>query len=221
MLGPGSRDRERRPPSTPLLPPGGGFRSEGQANGENWIVKRKRRFQMRSRQSKPTAEHVACTAGLVTKNEPAGIVALTAHTQQILVQMQTQIQFASVHVNARLPIGNVKVLRGETELLPQLSCPGIGMARFRGRLAFDKSQRRAQGAAKFELLSLAFGVVREQRQLIQRLLKLRGSFRNRRTGGGPMTGLAPVGDGFFNEPSLGVMLGEEFGLAVHQLGGMG
>lgn len=36
-----------------------------------------------------------------------------------------------------------------------------------------------------------------------------------------MTGLAPVGDRFFDEPGFGVMLGEELELAVDQLGGMG
>src|SRR5689334_17909587 len=35
MPGPGSRDRERRPPDTPVLPPGGSPRSDGQANGGN------------------------------------------------------------------------------------------------------------------------------------------------------------------------------------------
>jgi hypothetical protein len=35
-----------------------------------------------------------------------------------------------------------------------------------------------------------------------------------------MTGLAPAGDGFFNEPSFRIMLRKELGLAVHQLGGM-
>ena len=36
-----------------------------------------------------------------------------------------------------------------------------------------------------------------------------------------MTGLAPADDGFFNERSLGIMLCEELGLGVHQLGEMG
>jgi hypothetical protein len=36
-----------------------------------------------------------------------------------------------------------------------------------------------------------------------------------------MTCLAPAGDGFFDEPSFGVMLREEVGLSVHQLGIMG
>ena len=157
----------------------------------------------------------------MTQNEPGGIVALTAQTQQILVQAQRQIEFAAVHVIARLPKGNLKELRGRTQLLPQLSCAGIGLARFRRGEAFDGVQDRAQGTAKFELLSLAFGVVRQQRQLVQPLLKLRGRFRHRRAGGGPLTGLAPAGDGFFNEPGLGVMLREELGLGVHQLGGMG
>ena len=73
----------------------------------------------------------------MTQNEPGGIVALTAQTQQILVQALRQIEFAADHVIARLPIGNLKELRGGTQLLPQLSCAGIGMARFRRREAFD------------------------------------------------------------------------------------
>ena len=36
-----------------------------------------------------------------------------------------------------------------------------------------------------------------------------------------MAGLAPIGDGFLDEPRLGVVLREKLGLAVHQLGGMG
>src|SRR6516165_9739461 len=52
-------------------------------------------------------------------------------------------------------------------------------------------------------------------------MKLRGRFRHCRAAGGAMTGLAPKKDGFFNEPCLGVMLREEFGLAVRQLGEMG
>src|SRR5208282_6197482 len=42
-----------------------------------------------------------------------------------------------------------------------------------------------------------------------------------RAGGGPMTCLAPAGEGFFYEPCLLIMLGENFRLAVHQLRGMG
>ena len=36
-----------------------------------------------------------------------------------------------------------------------------------------------------------------------------------------MTGLAPIGDGFFDEPGFRIMLREELGLAVYQLRGMG
>jgi hypothetical protein len=36
-----------------------------------------------------------------------------------------------------------------------------------------------------------------------------------------MTGLAPVGGGFFNEPSFRIVLREQLGLAVHQLRVMG
>ena len=126
----------------------------------------------------------------MTPNEPSGIVALTAQTQQILVQTLRQIEFAAVCMIARLPKWNVKELRGGTELLPQLPRAGIGMARFRCRVAFDDQQDGAQGTAKFELLSLTFPAVRQQRQLIQPSLQLPRRFRHRRAGGGPMTGLA-------------------------------
>ena len=106
-------------------------------------------------------------------------------------------------------------------MLPQLSCAGIGMACFRGRLPFDGLQHRARGTPKFELLLQAFGGVRQQRQLVQPLVQLRHRFRHRRPGGGPLTGLAPIGDRSFDESGLGVMPREKFGLAVHQLGRMG
>src|SRR5262249_57821929 len=72
--------------------------------------------------------------------------------------------------------------------------------------------------AKFKLLSLTLTTVRQQRQLVQPLSKLRGRLRHCRTRCGPSRGLAPIKDGFFNEPCFGVMVREELGLAVHQLG---
>ena len=36
-----------------------------------------------------------------------------------------------------------------------------------------------------------------------------------------MTGFTPPGDRFFDQRRLGVVLRQELGLAVHQLGGMG
>ena len=53
----------------------------------------------------------------MTQNEPGGIVALATEAQQTLVQAQRQIQFADVHVIGRLPVGNMKELRGGTQLL--------------------------------------------------------------------------------------------------------
>ena len=96
----------------------------------------------------------------MTQKQPGGIVALTAQTQQILVRAHRQIQFAAVPVIDRLPKGDPKELRGGTQLLPQLSCAGIGIAHFRCGEAFGGHQHRAQGTLKFELLSLTLGGVR-------------------------------------------------------------
>ena len=93
----------------------------------------------------------------MTKNESRGIVALKAQTQQILGKALRQIEFAAEQVIARLPQGDVKELRGGTQLLPQLSCTGKDTARFRRRLAFYGCQDRAQGTQKFEFLSLTLG----------------------------------------------------------------
>src|SRR3954464_14755525 len=105
----------------------------------------------------------------MTQNQTSAIAALTAQTHQILGQALRQIEFAAVAVMERLPIGNPKELRGRTELLPQLSGTGVGLARFRCRVAFGGTQDPAQGTAKFELLLLPFGVVRQRRQLVQSL----------------------------------------------------
>jgi|SRR6516162_11943287 len=93
----------------------------------------------------------------MTKNEARGIVTLTAETQQILCTALRQIEFAAEPMMARLPKGNLKELRGGTQLLPQLSCTGKDTARFRRRLAFYGCQDRAQGTQKFEFLSLTLG----------------------------------------------------------------
>jgi hypothetical protein len=188
---------------------------------EDRVIKRKRLFQMRSGRRKPAGKQQVSSERVVGQNEPSGIIALAAQAQQILVQAQRQIEFTAAHVITRLPVGNLKEPHGRTQLLPQLSCAGVGLARFRRRVAFGRLQDRAQRTDKFKLLSLAFRGVWHQLQLVQPLLQLRGRFRHRRAGGGAVTGLAPVLDGFFSEPSFGVMLREKFGLALRQFREMG
>jgi hypothetical protein len=122
----------------------------------DWIVKCKHLFQMRSGRRKLARKHQTRARGVVTENEPAGIVPLTAPAQQILGQALRQIEFASEHVIARLPVRNLKELRGRTQLLPQLASAGIGLAHLRSRIAFDGEQYGAQGSAKFKFLLLAF-----------------------------------------------------------------
>ncbi len=49
------------------------------------IVKRKHLLQMRLGRSEPAGKKLRSAGRQVTQNEPGGIVALTAHLQQILV----------------------------------------------------------------------------------------------------------------------------------------
>src|ERR1700730_6867170 len=88
------------------------------------IIKRKPRFQMQSGRREIAGKHQGSTGGGVTQNEPGGIVALPAQTPRMLAQAPAQLDFAALQVIARLPIGNLKELRGGTQLLPQLSCAG-------------------------------------------------------------------------------------------------
>ena len=87
------------------------------------------------------------TGGEVTENEPGGIVALTAQTQQILVHALREIEFAAERMKVRLPVGNLKELWGRTQLFPQLPCAGIGLTRFRRGEALNDQQGSAQTAA--------------------------------------------------------------------------
>src|SRR6516164_5563385 len=120
----------------------------------NRIIKRKNLLQVRPGRSKLANEHQVSTGALMAQNKPGGIIALAAQAQQILVQALRQIEFATVPVMARQPIRNLKVFGGEAELLPQLSCPGIGLAHFRRRLTLDEAQCRAQCAPKLEFFLL-------------------------------------------------------------------
>src|SRR5277367_2065875 len=131
----------------------------------DWIIKCKCLFQMRPGSQKPAGKHQVLPGGQVTQNESAGIVALIAEMQQILVQALRQIEFAADRVMLRLPIGNSKELRGRTQLLPQLAGASIGMTRFRRGGSLRDLQYRGKGAQKFELLSLAFAADRQQRKL--------------------------------------------------------
>src|SRR5262249_49904235 len=149
--------------------------------------------------------------GQVTQNKPTGIVAAAAQTKQIRIQTLRQIEFAAKRVIVRLPIGILKELQGRTQLLPQFSGASIGLARFRRCEAPDGQQDRAQRTAKLKLLSLTYGVVRQQHQLVQSLLELRRNLRHCRTCDGPPTRIAPKGDGFFNETGLGVVLRKQLG----------
>ena len=74
------------------------------------IIKREHVLKMRQGRSKLAGKQQVSTGGVVTQNEPSGVVALTAQAQQILVQAQRQIEFAAVGVIASLPVGNVKEL---------------------------------------------------------------------------------------------------------------
>ena len=73
----------------------------------------------------------------MTENEPGRRVALTAEAQQIRVQVLRQIQFAVDHVMERLLKGDLEEILRRTQLLPELSCARVGVARFRRRVAFD------------------------------------------------------------------------------------
>src|SRR5215472_5908895 len=120
------------------------------------IIQHVHPFQVVAGFGKPTDKLQVIPEIAVTQDEPSRITPLMAQAQQILVQMKRQIQFAAVGVIARLPKGYPKELRGPTELLPQLSCTRISLARFRCGEPFGGSQGRAQGTPKFERLPLPF-----------------------------------------------------------------
>jgi len=81
-----------------------------------WIIKRKHLFQMRLGLRKPAGKHQGSTGGQVPQNEPAGIIALAAQTQQVLSEKLRPIEFSAESMIARLPKGHPKELRGRTEL---------------------------------------------------------------------------------------------------------
>ena len=74
------------------------------------------------------AKHQVTTDAVVTQNQPGGIIALLAQTQQILVQAHRQSEFAAMRVIGRLPIRNAQEFRWGAELLPQLSRAAISIA---------------------------------------------------------------------------------------------
>src|SRR4051812_40177432 len=111
---------------------------------------------MRSGRRQRAGKHQGPAGGIMSQNEPSGIAALTAETQQILVHAQRQIELAADRVINRLSTRDVEEFRWRTQPLPKVSCPGIGVAGLRRGKAFDGLQYRPQGSVKLELLALAY-----------------------------------------------------------------
>src|SRR5262245_38148511 len=101
-----------------------------------------------------------------------------------------EIQFATNRMIERLRVRDLKELRWRTQLLPELSRAVKRLAGFGCRVALNRLQDGAERSTKFELLALMSEIVRQQRQLLQSLLKLRHRFRHCRTRGGPPCGFA-------------------------------
>ena len=156
------------------------------------MIMDKHLFQVRSGGRKPAANELVSTGGQMTQNEPAGIVALYTQSQQLLAQPVCPVEVSASRMMARLPVGDLKKLRWGPQPRPQLSCSGEDLPGFRRPIAFDGLQRRPQAFQEYKLPQLTFGGVRQQHQLIQCLLELRGRFRHGGAGGRSLTGSAPV-----------------------------
>jgi hypothetical protein len=91
---------------------------------------------------------------------------MAAQIYQILGRALRQIEFSTVQVIPRLPVGNLMELYGKSQLLPQLARSGIGMTRLRCGTAFNEDQHRTQSAPIFEFLTLTIRLVRQQRKLV-------------------------------------------------------
>src|SRR5215468_5714344 len=83
-----------------------------------WIIKCEHLVDMQSACQKPAGKPQGSNEGGVTQNQPGGIVTQTAETQQVLSERLRQIEFATEQMMERLPKGNLKELRGRTQLLP-------------------------------------------------------------------------------------------------------
>ena len=115
------------------------------------IIKREHRFEVRSGRRKPADLHQVSTGGVVTHNEPGGIVASTAQMQQVLGHRLRPIQLAAMRVIAGLPAGTPEGTPRGNRAAPTTPARGRGPARLRRGRAFDDIQHRAQSAGKFEL----------------------------------------------------------------------
>src|SRR5215469_2383318 len=118
----------------------------------------------------------------MTENGAGRVIALMTETQHVLGERLRPVQVAAKLVIKRYPMRNPEEFRGRTQLLPELSRAGMGMARFCCAVAFDEGQSCTQRAARLELPSPAIGAIGQQRQLVQSLLQLCRRLRHRRAG---------------------------------------
>jgi len=98
------------------------------------VIEREHLLVMRLRRRKPTGEHHDSGLGSVTQNEPGQIIPLPAQdAANSSFNALRQIEFAAAGKITNPSMGKPKELRGGAQLLPQLLCARIGLARFRCR----------------------------------------------------------------------------------------
>src|SRR5215831_11456695 len=103
----------------------------------DWIIKEDYLFQVRSSGRKLAANELVATGSQVSQNEPGGIAALLAQTQQVLGQQLCSVEFSSRREVARLPIRNLQEFGWGTQLLPQFLGTGKDLAGFRRAIAIN------------------------------------------------------------------------------------
>jgi hypothetical protein len=108
-------------------------------------------------------------------------------------------------------------LVGLTDLPAQLASPGVGPARLRRRLTFDRVQRHSQRNLQVKLPAVAMSPFGQALESFQALRQLRIRLGHGRAGDRLLPSLMPILYCLREEPCLGAVVGEKFGLGVRRL----
>src|SRR5262249_26888267 len=99
----------------------------------------------------------------------------------------------------------------------QLPGAGVGLPDFRGRLALDRHQDRAQSRLQDELVLGALRGVWQGRENLEPPGEMVHCFQVRRALEGPLAGLLPVGEGLRQQAGFRIVMRQQFGLGLHRL----
>jgi hypothetical protein len=138
--------------------------------------------------------------------------------EQLLCELVRRLHLSSRQIIRHQPPQHRKELRGVAHLLTQLAGTGVGVRHVGGALSLDRHQGWTESDLQIQLTLGVFGALWQGLQDVQPSRQMFDRFHIGRALQGALACLLPIGDGLRHQAGLHIMMGQEFGLGLTEVG---